>query len=749
MNRIEKLSPLLSNQIAAGEVIERPASVVKELIENSLDAHAAKIELDIEQGGMRLIRLRDNGCGIAPSDLGLALSRHATSKIKSLEDLQEISSLGFRGEALASISSVSRLTLTSALPHEPGWQIESEGTDQVKGPSLASHPQGTTIAVRDLFFNTPARKKFLRSEKTEFDHIDEWVKRIALSVFNVHFTLKHNQKVVRQYRAAHSLLEREQRVSSLCGAAFIENALYVETEITGLRLSGWTALPTFSRAQADLQYFYVNGRIVRDKFVNHAVRQAYQDVIYGGRHPAFVLFLELSPSEVDVNVHPTKQEVRFRESRLVHDVVMRTIKDALRHTHPGGGNECAPTKITFRDDTVSSALTNKTFHEETGSSALTNKTFHEEAGSSGLANKAFHEETGSSALTNKTFHEEAGSSGLANKAFHEEMVASALTNQAFHEDTVPVAAIPAKPASPDAARFSKTGFRKLSPEKPTNNAGPVTFSAGIAVPAALSVQPEKRAKQLTAYPPPQQRSMPMQFREKMAVYHELQKLNKEEVWQNDLSICVKESIPCHSHQREEQNNDIPSLGFALAQLQQIYILAENKEGLVLVDMHAAHERVLYEKLKINYAEQRIAVQPLLVPLTVTLSEKEANTIEDYSMNFAKLGMLINRISQEVIVVREVPDVLGDANIDQLVRDMAADLIVTDNTTRIDDMINQWLSTMACHAAVRAQRQLTIPEMNALLRAMENTEHSGQCNHGRPTWLKLSMSELDKLFLRGR
>jgi DNA mismatch repair protein MutL len=649
MKKIEKLSTLLSNQIAAGEVIERPASVVKELIENSLDANATKIEIDIEQGGMRLIRLRDNGEGIAPDELSLALSRHATSKIKNLDDLQEILSFGFRGEALASISSVSRLTLISALANESGWKIESEGIEQIKDSVPAPHPQGTTIDIRDLFYNTPARKKFLRSEKTEFDHIDELIKRVALSVFHVQFTVKHNQKLVRQYRAAHSSLEREQRVSSLCGAAFIENALNIESEIPGLKLSGWAALPTFSRAAADLQYFYVNGRMVRDKLVNHAVKQAYQDVMYGNRYPAFVLFLEIPPSQVDVNVHPTKHEVRFRESRLVHDFVTQTLKDALCHTHAGGERECAPTKIAFPEEKTSSAS---------------------------------------------------------------------------------------------------------------------------------MISEEIRTKEFAVYPP-KQHSMPLQMREKMAVYHELHRPNKplsekyndsvshplysqeknareilknseNDEQQKDVTLTSPmQQNALHSHADTKEDKSIPSLGFALAQLHYIYILAENAEGLVLVDMHAAHERVIYEKLKVHYAEQRIVAQPLLIPLTVTLSEKEANTIEANIPNFTKLGMIMSRLGQEVIVVREVPDILRDVNVEQLLRDMASDLIVTESTTRIDEMINHWLSTMACHAAVRAQRQLTLPEMNALLRIMENTEQSGQCNHGRPTWLKLSMSELDKIFLRGR
>src|SRR3990167_2401795 len=332
--RIQTLSPLLANQIAAGEAIERPASVVKELVENSLDAGATHIEIDILQGGARLIRVRDNGSGIHPDDLPLALSRHATSKIQDTEDLSRIMTLGFRGEALASIGSVSRLALLSALPKQTGWQVTQQGDDElVLAP--AAHPQGTTIEVRDLFFNTPARRKFLRSEKTEFDHIDELIKRIALSSFSVSFTLKHNQRNVRQYHAVQANDRTSERLSALCGAAFVQHAVQVEAEGVGMRLSGWIALPTFSRSQGDLQYFYVNGRMVRDKLVIHALKQAYHDVLYRDRYPAYVLFLAVLPEQVDVNVHPTKHEVRFRESRLVHDFIFRSIHDALAGDRPG------------------------------------------------------------------------------------------------------------------------------------------------------------------------------------------------------------------------------------------------------------------------------------------------------------------------------------------------------------------------------------------------------------------------------
>lgn len=607
MSRIEKLSYLLANQIAAGEVVERPASVVKELIENSLDAGATKIELDIEQGGMKLIRIRDNGSGVHPDDMTLALSRHTTSKIKDLNDLENINTLGFRGEALASISSVSRLSLSSAIADHTAWQVQAEGIEQSLQKTPAAHPQGTTIEVRDLFFNTPARKKFLRSEKTEFEHIDELVKRIALSSFEVSFTLKHNQKLVRQYRAAHSDIEREQRVSSLCGQGFIENALSISSEMPGLKLTGWVALPTFSRAQADLQYFYVNGRIIRDKLVNHAVRQAYQDVLYGHRHPAFVLFLEIAPHQVDVNVHPTKHEVRFRESRLVHDFILHSIQDALSHIRPGQCDISPPAVNLVTGEMTSAPILHAEKHQHTH----------------------------------------------AEKSF---------------------------------ASYS-----------------------------------------------PQQKSLPLKMQEQMVAY---QHLHEDPI----------KTVPSVQKQAE---STVPPLGFALAQLRNIFILAENAEGLVLVDMHAAHERILYEKLKKSFSDHRLISQPLLIPLTVKLSEREMSLLEEHQATFQQLGLQVELMGQETLVIREVPEILRHSDIEQLIRDIASDLSENEKSTRINDRIDHILATMACHAAVRAQRKLTIPEMNALLRSMETTEHSGQCNHGRPTWTQFSMAELDRLFLRGQ
>lgn len=593
MIRINKLSTLLANQIAAGEVIERPASVIKELLENSLDAGATKIELDIEQGGSHLMRVRDNGYGIHQDDLVLSLSRHATSKIKELNDLHQINTLGFRGEALASISSVSRLALSSATANGSGWQVTTQGIEMEPQITPIAHTVGTTVEVRDLFYNTPARRKFLRTEKTEFDHIDEVLKRVALSTFHVNFTLKHNQRLVRQFRAANSDIEREQRIASLCGASFIENAIKIEVENADLKLSGWIAQPTFSRSQADLQYFYVNGRVVRDKLVSHAVRNAYHDVLYGGRHPAYVLFFEINPTQVDVNVHPTKHEVRFRESRLVHDFIQHGILNALK---------------------------------KSGASAMDH--------------------------------------------------ASVCHSHASH-------AVPASMTTPHHyPHYEKTNLA----------------------------------------------SGPIKIREQMAIY---EKLHQPEAQQSNAQPIA------------------PPLGFALAQLKGIYILAENTDGLVLVDMHAAHERVVYEQLKKNLEQQKVTAQPLLVPITIALSEREVNRLESQAELFKRLGLKVERLGPDTVVVREVPDLLRDGDMEQLIRDMAADLIENDKTSQIEEHIERLLGTLACHTAVRANRKLTIPEMNGLLRAMETTDHSGQCNHGRPTTMPLSMTELDKLFLRGR
>ncbi len=615
--RIQKLTTLLANQIAAGEVVERPASVVKELVENSLDAGATQIDIEIEQGGARLIRVHDNGSGIHQDDLPLAMSRHATSKIHVTDDLANIMTLGFRGEALASIGSVSRLTLTSALAGATGWQVSVEG-DVASAVGPAAHPKGTTVEVRDLFFNTPARRKFMRAEKTEFEHIDELIKRMALSSFDVGFTLRHNQKLVRQYHAGTSPALINERLSALCGPAFVENAIQIESEGAGMTLKGWVALPTFSRSQADLQYFYVNGRIVRDKLVIHALKTAYQDVLYRDRHPAYVLFLDISPTVVDVNVHPTKHEVRFREGRTVHDFIFKSIHNALADVRPG--DACT--------------------HEHNTPTLLPNQTVNTETG-------------------------------------------EIQTLSAVRSTPVP---------QRDAVRTS-------------------------------TPSPSYTAHRHAAAPMPR-------VQEKMDVYR-----------------AMHEPAAQHIHVVEAPVS--PPLGYALGQVQGIYILAENEAGLVMIDMHAAHERIMYEKMKDSMSRQQVEVQNLLVPLTMAFSEREVDCVENAVDFFATLGFAVERISNETVAIRAVPQLLANGPIEQLIRDIVTDLLQHGDSQRAQEQINKLLGTLACHSSVRAHRRLTLPEMNALLREMEKTDHSGQCNHGRPTTVQLSMDDLDKLFMRGR
>jgi DNA mismatch repair protein MutL len=617
MSVIKILSPQLANQIAAGEVVERPASVLKELVENSLDAGAQSIEIDIEQGGVKLIRIRDDGGGIGHDDLALALSRHATSKIDDLEDLEAVATLGFRGEALASIASVSRLSLTSNNGDGSAWKAISEGRDMQVEVTPASHPQGTSVEVRDLFFNTPARRKFLRTEKTEYNRIDDSIKKLALSRFDVAFNLRHNQRAQLSLRPAKTQLEQEKRVADICGTTFMEQALYVDNVRPGLRLWGWIGLPTFSRSQADLQHFFVNGRCIRDKVVSHAVRQAYQDVLYHGRHPAFVLFLEITPADVDVNVHPTKHEVRFRESGSIHSFISSTLKKALAEDRPQD---------------------------------------HLQSNSPGELTEGGEQLPG-------------------------------MVNQ-------PGPNWQAAPQSQPAMQFSS---------RPHSGGG----SSG-----AMSGSPGSMQNYQSLY--------------------------------STSGINLPESANPLGDQQ-----DIPPLGYAIAQLKGIYILAENREGLIIVDMHAAHERITYERMKGAFDDQGLVSQPLLVPESLAVSQREADAAEQHNEVFAKLGFVVERAAAESVIVREIPAILRGSEVEALLRDVLSDLLEHGNSERIRDHINEILSTMACHGSVRANRKLSIPEMNALLRDMEATERSGQCNHGRPTWSQLTLDQLDKLFLRGR
>ena len=603
MNRINSLSKRLANQIAAGEVVERPASVIKELLENSLDAGATRLQIDVEQGGVKLMRVKDNGCGIHKDDLALALSRHATSKIIELTDLENITSLGFRGEALASISSVSRFHIISNSSEESGssgWKVEVEGQEVEVSVSPAAHPQGTSAEVRDLFFNVPARKKFLKTEKTEFTRIDEVIKRIALSRFDVQFNLKHNQRTIHQLLPAISEQERQRRVSLVCGPVFVDNSVYIDVERSGLRLWGWVSLPTFSRSQSDLQYFYVNGRTIRDKLVTHAVKQAYRDVLFHGRHPAYMLYLELAPSSVDVNVHPTKHEVRFRDSRLVHDFLFSALHKALAEVTPSV----------------------------------------------------------------QIASQHAGMTGTESKFAHD-----------------------------DPKVYGKQASLRL--------AEPTTAPYGAY--ATTNVRDHD------------------QIQEQIA---SLAKLNAG-------------------------NEEVPPLGYAIAHLHGIYILAQNKEGLIIIDMHAAHERIIYERMKVACKSERLKMQPLLVPLSIAVSQSEADCAAAQKKELLGLGIELDKLTDEAIVVRQVPSILKDSDVEQMVRDVLSDVLEYGSSDRIQAHQEELLSTMACHGSVRANRHLTIPEMNSLLRDMEATERSGQCNHGRPTWVCQSLAELDKLFLRGQ
>ncbi len=617
MSQIKRLSPRLANQIAAGEVVERPASVIKELVENSMDAGASRIDIDIEAGGVKLMRVRDNGVGIEQEDMPLALSRHATSKIIELDDLENVRTLGFRGEALASISSVSRLTIMSNTEEQgAGWKAQTEGRDMGVEVSPTPHLRGTSVEVRDLFFNTPARRKFLRTEKTEFNHLEEVVKRQSLSRFDVGFYLNHNGRAIHALKPCASQLERERRVASVCGPAFMQNALHIDTEAAGLKLWGWVALPTFSRSQSDLQHFFVNGRVIRDKLVTHAVRQAYRDVLFHGRHPAFVLYLEVNPSIVDVNVHPTKHEVRFRDGRTVHDFLFRSLHRLLAEVRPE--DQLAPASI----------------------------------------NSA-----------------EGQQGGIAAGEFQQQQTI------AWRAGTTPQ-----RPGqSPASFREQAAGYSALYGRG--ENVGSHGRSAG-ALGSGATMAPQ-------------------------------------------------------------EDGEVPPLGYAIAQLKGIYILAEGEHGLVLVDMHAAHERITYERMKTARQGVGIQSQPLLVPESMAVSQREADCAEESSNVFRDLGVGIERAGPESLVVREIPVILQDSNVEQLVRDVLSDLIEHGSSDRIEAHIDEILSTMACHGSVRANRRLTIPEMNALLRDMEETERSGQCNHGRPTWTQLSLDELDRLFMRGQ
>jgi len=587
--KIQCLPDVLINQIAAGEVVERPFSVVKELVENALDAGSSKVDIELEEGGIRLIRIRDNGSGISAGDLPIAVQRHATSKIASLDDLECVATLGFRGEALPSIASVSRFTIRSRTPDQAhGAKLSIDG-GKVGAVQPDAHPEGSSIEVRDLFYNVPARRKFLKTERTELAHAEEWLRSLALAKPSVELSIRHNGKELKRYRPISTPHARIERVSQVLGADFAAQCLAVDVEHNGMRLSGWIGLPTASRSSADQQYFFVNGRAVRDKTVAHAVKQAYADVLFHGRYPAYVLFMELDPRRVDVNVHPAKHEVRFRDGRSVHDFIYRSLHGAMSETRAGA------------------------------------------------------------------------------------VEARASLAQSF----------------------------------PADSAWPMQYAAA------------------------NQSAMSLPAQESMAHYQTL------------YGVAASDA-PLHDAQAVDQ-----PLGYALAQLHGVFILAENASGLVMVDMHAAHERITYEQLKSAQQDDGIKSQALLVPVSVALSDAEAFASEQLAENLAALGFDVVRSGPQSVSIRAVPSLLADVDAKQLFLDVLSEFREYGASKRLQEAQNALLSTMACHSSVRANRRLSITEMNALLRAMENTERSGQCNHGRPTWVQLSKSDLDRLFLRGR
>ena len=596
--RIQLLPDQLISQIAAGEVVERPASALKEMLENSLDAGSSDIQVSLMQGGVKQLKVADNGAGIAQDDLALALTRHATSKIASLQDLESVASLGFRGEALASIASVSRTQISSREKStKHAWRIASNGSE-ISAIEPAALDAGTIIEVNDLYFNTPARRKFLKQEATEFGHCEEAFTRAALSRPDVSFMLQHNGRALSRYAVS----QPTKRFSEVLGAEFTAESFSVDEEAAGLKLWGRAAKPTFNRNSRDTQYVYVNGRFVRDKLIAHAIRQAYQDVLHHDRHPAFVLFLELDPTLVDVNVHPAKTEVRFRDGQAIHRFIFHSLHKAL----------ATPT-------------------------------------------------------------------GTSN-----------------------------------AATASQAAFNPFASNQPY---------------------------------PTYQSQMPLAANQPQSFYQTLFGGSNNVALQANIHAAAGDVI---NDSKTTQNYP---LGFAVAQIHGVYVLAQNAQGLVVVDMHAAHERIMYEQLKNALEAKSVSMQPLLLPVSFNAGRLEVATVnEELSSgagNLQQLGFDIAVLSPSTLAVRAVPTMLQNADAVTLARDVLRDLREYGASRALTERRNELLGTMACHAAVRANRSLTITEMNALLRDMEATERSGQCNHGRPTWFQVSMSDLDKMFMRGK
>ncbi|MEE2824045.1 MAG: DNA mismatch repair endonuclease MutL [Pseudomonadota bacterium] len=606
-SRVQRLSSFVADQIAAGEVVERPASIVKELVENSLDADATNIEVRSVAGGVESLWVRDNGTGIHHDDLALAVERHATSKIQQAEDLMGVGSLGFRGEALASVASVSRFKISSAQPDtDSGWYLESHGGRQI-GAGPIAHNQGTSVEVWDLFYNTPARRKFLKAERTENQQIDQILRRLSLAHMDVAFSLVQSRQQPsgnapggnEPKRLRLSAGDPEARLAQVLSPSFVEQSIFIDESTEDYRLFGWVGLPQHNRRYMDQQFFYVNGRSIRDKLVGHAIRQAYSDVMFHGRHAVYVLFLQLPSDLVDVNVHPTKHEVRFRDARRVHDFIFGSLNRSLRAVRPGGGEIEAPVT-------------------------------------------------------------------------------------------------------------------------PASNISPVSVQASLG---------------LAHSRPSGNTELPGGFAQAV---HQQQVSESAPRW-DTASTATESQSAAGEH----------PLGYAIAQLQGIYILAQNAAGLVIVDMHAAHERIVYEKMKAQREAGAVARQRLLVPLTFDVSESDAQHVEDLAEQLEASGLVIERLGLNSVVVREVPVLLAKANLQQMITDLLAEMAEFGTADGVNRQGLDLLGNIACRGSVRANRQLTIPEMNALLRDMETTENAGLCNHGRPTYVQRSLAELDRLFLRGQ
>ena len=639
IRRIHTLNPALANQIAAGEVIERPASVVKELLENSIDAGATELIIRVEQGGSTLIEIMDNGRGIHAEDLPLAVMRHATSKIQTAEDLHAIVSLGFRGEALASIAAVSRLTLTSSQADDGiGYQVEVNGTafDHQEIQAVAA-PKGTHIRVQDLFFNVPARRKFLKKPGTEFGHIEEIVRRLALTHFDIRFVLEHNQSIKLNLPIADSGELRFQRVQQLLGRAFTENAYWMDADSINMRLTGWLGHPSDARAQADLQYVYVNGRIVKDKTISHALRMAYDGILHGHQHAGYLLFLEVDPENIDVNVHPTKHEIRFLNQREVHEFVRHYAKETLSQFQ-----------------TATADLSDAMKVAENQASMPVQPRYQEPL------------------------------------QLHRR-VESAQTGEQAPSDVL-------------------TDFSSNQPQGVHYSAQPSRYQGSQQLNNAL-----------------QSYLAPLR----------------------DTSSAVDQAQSLADFTVQSPKVDEHPLGIAIAQLHGIYVLAQNTEGLIIVDMHAAHERILLQQMKSAWDKPEFwTSQQLLIPKVINITRMQATRVEELKDQLARLGLEIDQYGDEQVIVRGVPAILHKANFEALVPELLNDLDPNDEAQGLLQKRDQILAGMACHGAVRAHRILGLSEMNALLRQMEQTEFASQCNHGRPTWRAFPLAQLDKLFARG-